>query len=268
MVTWENYEEYMIMHADGELTASEEQALQAFISEHKELQSEMALYEQMRLAPEQAEVFDHKKQLLKTETATHVINLKQWRAYGAAAGILALICLGIIKWQLPQSTHPIAAQAPAAIPVTAERGMPAQPKEAIVLNNRPSIIHHSIKPGVKKGKNPVGTTAQKPVTATEGTIGKMAINTPKMLDNGITAPSASELQQIPVPMVAIPVTDAKQEKELSNRLATSQDNRAGIETLKNIITGGAQGIRQIRKDLKQTDISLSINGKELVVINF
>ena len=37
MVNLENYEEYMLLEADGELTESEQKALHAFIERHPEL---------------------------------------------------------------------------------------------------------------------------------------------------------------------------------------------------------------------------------------
>ena len=57
MITWENYEEYIMMHADGELTPAEENALMAFVNEHPELKKELAAYELTRMTPDTTQEF-------------------------------------------------------------------------------------------------------------------------------------------------------------------------------------------------------------------
>ena len=51
MISLENYEEYMILHADGELQPAEEQELMAFLDAHPELKAEMTAYDLTRLSP-------------------------------------------------------------------------------------------------------------------------------------------------------------------------------------------------------------------------
>src|ERR1035437_4860442 len=98
MITWENYEEYMMMHADGELRSDEEQELLAFVNKHPQLKKEMAVYELTRLTPDTTQVFAHKNSLLKPVTTKKTIAFPQWRKYSIAAGIAALIFISLFKY--------------------------------------------------------------------------------------------------------------------------------------------------------------------------
>jgi len=93
MVTKENYEEYLILQADGELSPHEEQELLAFLDRNPQLKSEMATYESARLLPDLSIQYGNKKALIKPESGTRFIGLINWRSYGIAAGIALLIII-------------------------------------------------------------------------------------------------------------------------------------------------------------------------------
>lgn len=100
MVTWENYEEYMVLHADGELQATEEEALMAFVAEHPELKDELELCGAVKLAPDTTIVYANKEALMKPVPATKkVIVMPMWQRYAVAAGVAAIICLSVLKFK-------------------------------------------------------------------------------------------------------------------------------------------------------------------------
>ncbi len=99
MITNENYEEYMMLLADGELSQSETEALKAFIKGNKELEQELAYYMAARIVPDNREIYIGKEELLKKATPARIIGLRKNWAYGIAAGIVLLIFLGIFKQQ-------------------------------------------------------------------------------------------------------------------------------------------------------------------------
>jgi len=101
MVTQENYEEYIMMYADGELTPAEEAALLAFIATRPELENELAAYNMARFTPDTTMVFADKKALIKPEPAKQIISFPAWRKYSIAAGIAALIFISFFKYLLP-----------------------------------------------------------------------------------------------------------------------------------------------------------------------
>ena len=105
MITWENYDEYIMMHADGELAPAEMQALMEFIAQHPALAKELAAYEMARLSPDETQVYAAKQSLLKPLPATKKMALPIWRRYGVAAGIAALICASIF-WFASKDKQP------------------------------------------------------------------------------------------------------------------------------------------------------------------
>jgi hypothetical protein len=97
MISWENYEEYMMLHADGELEPAEVGALMIFIEAHPQLKSELAAYERTRLAPDEAVVYVDKDALLKPEH-TRIIALPTWVKYSAAACVAMMVATAAYKY--------------------------------------------------------------------------------------------------------------------------------------------------------------------------
>jgi hypothetical protein len=106
MVTWENYEEWIMLYADGELGIEETDALLAFVGMHPELKTEMALYAQAKLTFDPTEVYTHKEQLIQPVLQNRVIAVAQWKRYGIAAGIAIIILTSLIKYLPASSIHP------------------------------------------------------------------------------------------------------------------------------------------------------------------
>lgn len=93
MVTTENYEEYLMMQADGELNAQELAALQAFLAKHPERAAEAATWQDLKLVPDEAIHYDHREALLKEERKA--VAFRPWYAAVpvAAALLLALFLI-------------------------------------------------------------------------------------------------------------------------------------------------------------------------------
>ena len=100
MVTWENYEEYLMMQADGELSPAEAQELQAFVTLHPELRKEMAAYELTKFAPDTAQLYGDKQSLLKPVGDVRMFVIPNWVKYGIAAGLLLLVAVGLFRASL------------------------------------------------------------------------------------------------------------------------------------------------------------------------
>jgi hypothetical protein len=101
MVTIENYEEYLMMAADGELDAASAAALRLFLAEHRELAPEVADWEAMKLTPDETIVFDDKPSLMRRESKHIAIYLKP---LAMAAGIAALLIAIPFLWK--DNRHP------------------------------------------------------------------------------------------------------------------------------------------------------------------
>lgn len=65
MITRDNYEEYLMLEADGELDAAGQQALQDFMETHPELEAERGQWHAVKLQPDPALRFPDQERLLK-----------------------------------------------------------------------------------------------------------------------------------------------------------------------------------------------------------
>lgn len=99
MITLDNYEEYIMMQADGELQPHEEQALQVFLNDHPKLKAEMALYETVRLTPDHSLVYGQKESLMKPLPEKKVIAMPRFRTYAIAAGVAAIVVITLLGIQ-------------------------------------------------------------------------------------------------------------------------------------------------------------------------
>ncbi len=93
MITIDNYEEYLVMHADGELQPHEEEALRVFLNDHPHLEEDLSAYRQARLIPDETIIYTQKESLVKPEPKRGIIFMPGWRALSIAAGIAAIILI-------------------------------------------------------------------------------------------------------------------------------------------------------------------------------
>jgi hypothetical protein len=154
MITRENCEEYMMMHADGELRPDEVRELMAFVNKYPELKKEMALYEQVHLAPDTTQVFANKDSLLKPVPATRIIAFPQWRRYSIAAGIAALIFISLFRYTTKDNNNIEVAKTDTLKPSNIYTGPPAVATTNI-------LPEHNNKPVVKPDVQPVKADAHK-----------------------------------------------------------------------------------------------------------
>jgi hypothetical protein len=105
MVTTENYEEYLMMQADGELDAQELAALQAFLEAHPEIAAEASAWQDVKLVPDEMIRYEHTRALLREERKA--VAFRPWHIAlpAAAALLLALLIIRNPK----ETTHQTAA---------------------------------------------------------------------------------------------------------------------------------------------------------------
>ena len=150
MITWENYEEYIMMYADGELSPAAIDALMAFVNEHPELKKELAAYERTRMTPDTSMVFTDKDTLLKPLPAKRIIAFPVWRKYSIAAGIAAIIVISLYKYT--SDNNPIAI----AKTDTVKKGISVQPFVPVIAATQETKIQASHQDTVIKSQ-PVTT---------------------------------------------------------------------------------------------------------------
>lgn len=78
MIDRNNYQEYMLLYLDGELSSTEREAVELFLEQHTDLQEEFMLLQQAVLQPEQEVVFQSKESLYKKENGITVSNYQEY----------------------------------------------------------------------------------------------------------------------------------------------------------------------------------------------
>jgi hypothetical protein len=90
-ISLDNYEEWLILYVDNELTARQKVIVESFAATHPAVQQEFSLFKQTKLQRENAVVFPDKESLYrKEETTRGPIVLRWWRVAAAAVLILAV----------------------------------------------------------------------------------------------------------------------------------------------------------------------------------
>src|SRR5690349_9629178 len=138
MVTWENYEEYMLLEADGELDEAGQKELHAFVAKHPELKKELAAYMATRLQPDTELVFTNKDTLLKKGGSSRTISMRSLWTYGAAAAVLLLVAVTIIKQGSKETSMPVAhehATTPAIEPKDSIEELHSKPANPVTIEN-------------------------------------------------------------------------------------------------------------------------------------
>lgn len=289
MINWENYEEYMMMHADGELSAAEEQELMSFLYEHPELQSELTAYSMSKLIPDTTITYAKKDTLLQPATAKKVIAFPAWRKYSVAAGVAAIFFISFYKLTTnsTDNTTPIAvATQPAATPqnnipnntpatTTPENSTPvaAQQQQAIAAtstnhNTNPNTYTVAPKTVIKGRNNSYNTTAKDAVAAvtpiTTESIGKV-IPAEMVAWKNIPDFSAPAVTNLPSVAINIYEEDETTGNSLIDKLPIDELKKKGIESVATAMANGYDKVNAIRQEISGSVISLKIEKRKLVV---
>lgn len=86
-INMDNYEEWLVLYVDNELSQEERSVIEKFASAHPRVQQELALFKATRLEPEEI-VFANKENLYKKERVA-VITMQWWKIAVAAILIVA-----------------------------------------------------------------------------------------------------------------------------------------------------------------------------------
>ena len=85
-----NFEEWLLLYIDNELTAQEKIAVEEFVAGHPSAETTLQQLQKTKLHPEHAVVFPNKELLYRREKRTPVIAIRVWRIAVAAALLLAI----------------------------------------------------------------------------------------------------------------------------------------------------------------------------------
>jgi hypothetical protein len=280
-IGWENYEEYMTMHMDGELNAAEEKALMAFVNAHPELKQEMAAYERTRLAPDETQVCAHKEQLLKKEPGRR-IGLITWGKYGIAAGVAAIIAATVFNYrQENRKTGTIATNTPsinkfkitneavnpiqpAVIDTTARRPLNnSKPAAAIASTGNPHKRANATR--IKRApvqKQPAGAIKE------EKGLEQIAINRLPIVP-AAALPYEKSLEETPqladVPVVTTETASDGQKKTFWDSLPIEDTKKEGLKYTAAAIAETLKDMNDLKKDILQKNFTVKVEKRKLII---
>lgn len=270
MVTMDNYEEYMLLYADGELDEAAEKELLAFVALHPQLHSELAIYEACKLQPDTAIVFENKKALMQPVHKGGIIMLTGWIRYGAAAGILLIVLLGMNRWLRHQNENANKEQ-PAVAQNNVRRSQQAATAPDTHTHQPPAQTVQAIQPASGSAtykQSPRWKDEPSPLPKEQ--IGALAISPVKPITGKGLHESLPEQQDIDPDelLIPVPVQQEQRKRNLFAWLPMSKEKEAGLEGLKNNMVEKINTTKNLADDLAGTDIVVRVGGKELLVFNF
>jgi hypothetical protein len=257
MVNWDNYEEYLILHVDRELNEVQNAELMKFIKLHPEVAEELAAFQSTRLFPDNYQVFTGKEQLLRKEP-TRVIALNKWWMYGAAAGIIAIIMFNLFKQPATNTVNqiPIASNKTTVKPANqakkTEDIIPAT--KSIQQSKNINLVHST----------PINPLPENKIIREE--LSKVSQLAVKKIQVETVMPELQSTSDFPV------LEEIESQPERRNGflaiLPVSENQKEGLETIKNAYNNKIENAKSITENLKNTELSVKVGNKELFVINF
>ncbi len=276
MVTWENYEEYIMMHADGELQPHEENALMAFINEHPELRKELIAYEHTRLVPDTTQVFVNKDSLLKKEPTAKIIAFPQWRRYSIAAGVAAIIFISLFKVMNDKKIEGTIAridtvrpEAPVQQSIAPEKVIAAPQQEMIAKQDRkseakPGVIQAVVRKersSVEKQKEEVAYMPARPIA---DKIATLPVTEMQQLKGDAVELKPVALQDEPI-AYALASNSTSDKESFLDRLPIDEIKKAGIENMASAISDKYQQINTVKQNLLDKSLSIKVEKRKLVI---
>lgn len=283
MVTWENYEEYMLLYADNELNEAELKALMAFVEEHPELKKELNAYAATKLIPDEGLVFENKDILLK-KGGSNSIALNRWYYYAAAAAILffAVFIIDRKEASNDNATPIVKTESKTIQPVTGDsagkdlHSIPVNPvaTETTIADNKPVKKETIKQPApVKKALEAPTPLPQKPKDT------YVAQETPKKQETPIASPVESKpiLAQnnqpdikTETPLVASEqnetATTTNERKGFLAWLPIRKEKKEGVTALADAVNDKLEKVKKLKNNLKDADVTVKIGKTELFVV--
>jgi len=131
-----NYESYFLLYTDNELNAAERKAVEQFAAQNPALGSELSLFMQARMEPDQEVVFEQKGLLYRHEKARRILVLP-WMRWAAAALVLLLAGLVVLYTRTNSGVRPSLAK---------NQAFKNQNKADSKKNNQPAVTPPSAQP--------------------------------------------------------------------------------------------------------------------------
>lgn len=260
MVTKENYEEYMMLAADGELDDAGKEALSAFIAANPALESELAAWKALKMEPDERLVYTGKETLIRKEKKAIILAWNP-RSIAVAAAVVGLLFMIPVIWRTSQR-EPIVTQRilpqnhPVAMPVrihdSSSQAVVASIDDPVKRNH---VIHSN------KGTRHAQVAPQSFVRDSFIVLHAVSVTalTTQISEN------APQMQQQPVTIEA--VTAPKHHESGLPRIVLADENKPAINLLKRALDERVAQAGSAAKAIKETALVVRI-GHGSVNLNF
>lgn len=275
MVNLENYEEYILLEADGELDETERRALYAFLEQQPELKKELELYKTVHLAPDTSIVYEGKEALIKTKN-TKIIPVNRRWIYAAAAVFLIFLSVGLLKNTETEreqtiaknktNTEPPITETPENTVTDTEKTIHSTPADPIVYEKKEKPRKTIIAAQPKTIKKEV----KEHITKTEPKKNVPVIREP--------IPLPEEIKQDELPIKETIATETEEKKVIepddtlpegkkSTTWSSIKDERlVGLSDFSESVNNRVEQVRTLKNKLKDSDITFKLGKKELFVV--
>lgn len=286
MVNKENYEEYMVLYADGELNPQEEAALLEYVKLHPNLQAELDLYASTKLMPDETIVYADKEALLKPEGGGRTIFFGGWQTYAAAASVALLVALffynrrgeditvndntnNIAQHDPPVTHHPETNKQPDPKPQNTT--LPTTtPKTAIASNN--TTKQHQPINRANKNIEPIDNSIEKQNRHTQEVV-KLETATQRYLTSDLR-PQVADVGTATAPVNTTPsattsaavATNNNGNKAINNYLPVLRDNMGLINGIESTVAQKVDKAKQVATNLKDSEVVLKFGKKEILLV--
>jgi len=276
MVTMDNYEEYLLLYADGELDKEEEKALLDFIAAHPELKGEMDLYTAIKLVPDENLVYSNKQQLMKTAGKT--VGFRNVWAYGVAAACAAvLIAIGLRNFNDGNNTtgttiahvNTVQNSNISTLPKKELHSTPVNPVTVETKKEQKTrpitkapVYHKPVQQYIASNTQPHPATSNTHITPEPK---QTEVATPQQKpETSNTIASATEDKQ---PQLIPPVSEEiKEDKKGLLASLPVKENLLALNELSKNVGEKFEKIKDIPDKIRDTDVHFRIGKKELFVV--
>ena len=273
MVNMENYEEYMLLYADGELNAAEEKALLAFVEEYPQLKEELKLYAAAKVMPDTTQVFEGKEQLMKMAPAKRTIALDKRWLYTAAAACVAMMVFFIFKNNNNETTNePVIVNNTPVTKLTDQQSV--QPADTEEFHSTP-VDPISVKQAPKqqpamvaehKNKKPVNSKQDQPFVTQQPNPVVVTNQKPQQVISPITiAPKQQEpiIAHEEEKQITEPIRKEKNESLLA---MAAVDRLQGANAIAEALGEKIEKVKNIKRKIQDTDVSVKIGKREILIV--
>jgi hypothetical protein len=145
-ITMINYEEWLTLYVDNELTSEQMTRLEQFMVANPEVKKELEMLKQTKLQPEEI-IFTNKKSLYRREEKVRAIPMRWWRTAAAAILVLAIGVTSVIVWNKKSANDNIEVASNKEQKLKDNSVVIKQKKETVKQVN-PSVIDNNTQPVV------------------------------------------------------------------------------------------------------------------------